>query len=236
MDEQNTFQKNNTIVFQRTNDQDILQELVALDLYSKLEIITYISGATMLRNEDARNEVENFLLTNNTILLSDLLFSHDFAAFRCEYKFIFYSLISMDKPLNPSGELEFDFGNKTKSSCNFGTDFEAFISDFHNNCFELYFPTEINIPVAGRENDRHLLYGIAHPLVENPFLQDELPLGELILLRTNYIVDMSYINIEENFLETHTQNVFITRLRPMSRDCDYGDFSPSFFESFLSTD
>lgn len=244
----------------RTTDQNnpiTQQELIDLDLYNKFKIITYISGAVLLRNESARSEIENALDNNNTILVADLL-SRNFPSFKCEYEFIFYTLIGMGKPLDPSGELEFDgiFGDKNspkKDSNRFNNVivgrcslidnydvFDIFISDFHDNCFELYFPTPFPAELVDEErftyNDiENIIYGIPHPLIENPFSQGNLVPGQRISkLNNSPIVNMSYINIEDNFLETHTQNVFVTRLRPMLRDCDYGEFSSSFFGSFLN--
>lgn len=245
IDEENNIEKEELLktLYRTTdpNNSDTLQELIDLDLHSKFKIITYVSGAVMLRNVAARNEVEVALENDDTVLVSDLLFSHDFQNFKCEYKFIFYSLIGMDKPLDPSGELEFGdiFGGKCLKTGGPDT-FDVFIEDFHNNCFELYFPAPFNTSVnqderlTDNEQDT-IIYGIPHPLIEFPFSQEILIEGQRISKQDNSpIVEMSYINIEENFVETHTQNVFVTRLRSSSRDCDYGNFSLTFFASFLN--
>jgi len=227
----------------RTNNTNplTLQELIDLDLKSKLNIITYVVGATLIRNIEAKNQVENILAIDNKIALSNLLFYSNSNEFRNEYRHILLNLINFGTlnktpPIDPSGELEVDdfLGWRNYNSSD-AIDFDAFMTLFHNNCFELYFPVPLDL---FNEYNNNLIIGIPHPLTMSPFDLNQIPISEVIYPEEiSNVAIMGLRDVNQNILQNNPKNIFVTRLSNSSRACDYSEVGNDFdFTSFLNTD
>jgi len=223
----------------RTNNTNplTLQELIDLDLKSKLNIITYVVGATLIREIEAKNQIEDMLIIDNKIDLSYLLFYSNSNEFRREYRYILLNLINFNKnPIDPSGELEVDdfLGLRDYNSSD-TIDFDSFMTLFHNNCFELYFPVPLDL---FNDYNNNLIIGIPHPLTMSPFDLNQRPISEVIYPEeVSNVAIMELRDVNQNILQHNSKNIFVTRLSNSSRACDYSEVGNDFdFTSFLNTD